>query len=82
MVPNLRHGAIMRAPRDRLSIHLPPAVAAVARGIAAERDISINDVVRMALGVLQVAEQARRDGHYVGVSQYRDRLDTVMVSPF
>lgn len=72
----------MRKPRERLSIHLPPALAAQARAIAEDRDISVNDVIRMALGVLQVAERARLDGHYVGVSQYRDRLDTVMVAPF
>jgi hypothetical protein len=71
----------MSAPRERLQVYLPPPVAARVRAIAASRDISVNDVVRMAIGVLDVAEDARLKGHHVGVTKHRERLDIVMVSP-
>lgn len=47
--------------------------------IAKERKVARNGLVLQALGFLQVAHEANKNGHFVGVSRYRDRLDTVIV---
>ena len=71
----------MPSPRYRLTVTLPPLALHRVRSIAAERDISDNDVVRMAIGLLDVAERARADGHYVGTARDRESLDTLIVAP-
>lgn len=71
----------MSATRERLSVYLPPAVAARVRAIATKRDISTNDVVRMAIGVLDTFERERDDGRFVGSTRDREALDTVIVAP-
>jgi len=71
----------MTMTHKRMSVYLPAPAASVVREIAEQRDISDNDVVRLAIGLMQVVERARLDGHYVGVARDRDRLDTVMVTP-
>lgn len=71
----------MRASPKRKTIYLAPPVEAVVRRIADQRHLSANDVIRMAIGYLDVIERARVDGFYVGTTTQRERLDTVMVPP-
>ena len=71
----------MPAPRKRVSFYLPQTVAERVSAIAEDRDISANDVVRMAIGVLDTFERARADGHYVGTARDRESLDTLIVAP-
>lgn len=47
--------------------------------IARERKVPRNCLVMQALGFLQVAHEANKAGKFVGVSEFRDRLDTVIV---
>lgn len=65
----------------RIHLRMPPESEDVAKRIAERRGISVNAVFRLALGVLQVMEDARRDGGYVGVSRDRGSLDQVIVAP-
>ncbi len=65
----------------RVSLNLPPDAEDVARRIAERRGISLNATFRLALGILQVHEDARRDGLYVGTSRDREKLDQVLLAP-
>ena len=66
---------------DKLSVYLPPAAMKRAREIADDRGIGISDAVRLALGLLDVAERARERGEYMGTTPIREHLQTVMVTP-
>ena len=49
--------------------------------IASRRQIQANDAMRVALGLLDVFEQAREKGEFVGATRDRGALTTVFVSP-
>ena len=68
-------------PDERFSIFLPLPVGTRLREIAGERGLSLSATMRMALGLLDVAERAREEGLYVGTTRDREQLDTVMVLP-
>ena len=71
----------MLTPRERLTVYLPPVAADRVRAIADDRGITVSDALRMALGLLDVAERARADGLHMGTSRDREALETVMVAP-
>jgi hypothetical protein len=71
----------MQSGSKRLSIYVPRETEAVAKAIAAQRQISVNAVFRLALGVLKVHEEARAAGQYVGTTRDREALDQVIVAP-
>jgi hypothetical protein len=59
-------------------VELPPEVIAAVDAIAAARGLSRAATVRLAVGFLQAAEQARNDGMCVGASADREALDIVI----
>lgn len=65
----------------KLSIYLPEAANEVLRGIAAKRGLTTTATMRLALGWLQVIEDAQSRGEYVGITRIRENLDTVIVTP-
>lgn len=67
--------------RERFSLALPPPIAGRIRFLAEQRDISVQDAIRLALGIFDTCERARADGHYVGISRDRAVFDTVLVLP-
>jgi hypothetical protein len=71
----------MRGSSKRKTIYLAPPVEAVVKRIADQRHMTANDVIRMAIGYLDVIERARIDGVYVGTTTQREQLDTIMVPP-
>lgn len=68
-------------PTVRVSVMLPPEAESVARSIAQRRGISLSATFRLALGVLQLHEEARREGSYVGTARDREKLDQVIIAP-
>jgi predicted transcriptional regulator len=65
----------------QLNIRVSPAIKDATDRMARDLGLSRAAVVRRALGCLEVLEQARRDGAYVGVTRERECLDTVIVVP-
>lgn len=49
--------------------------------IAKERGLARSGLVLQALGIMQTMHDAAKGGLYVGVTEHRDRLDTVLVAP-
>jgi putative ubiquitin-RnfH superfamily antitoxin RatB of RatAB toxin-antitoxin module len=74
-------GIAVSKSHQRLSVYLPLNAADRLRDIAIARGMGVNDVMRLALGLLDMTEQARLQGHYVGIASDRENLDTVMVVP-
>ncbi len=68
-------------PTIRVSVMLPPEAERVARQIAERRGISLTATFRLALGVLQLHEEARLAGSYVGTARDRGKLDQVIIAP-
>lgn len=64
-----------------LNLRVSPSVAATVETLAADLELSKVAVIRRALGLLQTFEQARRDGHYVGITPVRENLTQVLVAP-
>ncbi len=69
------------ADQYRVTVALPREGEDVVRRIAERRGISLNATFRLALGLLQIHEDAQRDGCYVGTTRDRENLDQVIVAP-
>jgi len=65
----------------KISIYLPEAANEVLRGIATKRGLTATATIRLALGWLQVIEDAQSRGEYVGTTHARENLNTVIVTP-
>lgn len=65
----------------RRTLRLPPVADAKLVEIAAKRRIHINDAMRLAIGLLHAAEDARDRGEYFGSTPIRENLETVFVTP-
>ena len=68
-------------PRERFSLALPPSGADRLRSIARDRDISVQDTIRLALGILDTFESVRAGGAYIGATRVRENLETVLMMP-
>lgn len=64
--------------RVDVSLNLEPGDIEAIDQLARERNIPRNGLVLQALGFLQVAHRAGKEGKFVGVTPYRDRLETVI----
>lgn len=49
--------------------------------IARERGLPRSGLVLQALGIMHTIHDAAKGGLYVGVTEHRERLDTVLISP-
>lgn len=49
--------------------------------LGSERGLSRQALVLQALGVLQVAHDAAKEGYYHGLTRDRENLETVLVAP-
>lgn len=65
--------------RVDIQLNIGPVELATIDRIAKERKLPRNGLVLQALGFLQVAHEANKVGKFVGVTPYRDRLETVIV---
>jgi hypothetical protein len=66
---------------NRIALYLPDTTNDRLREIAAARGWEISDTLRVAIGLLDVAERARVRGEYMGTTPIREDLRTVMVMP-
>ena len=64
-----------------LNMRVSPSVAATVKALAVDLELSKVAVVRKALGILAMVEQARREGHYVGTTRVREHLEQVIAQP-
>lgn len=67
--------------RIDVKLHVSDQTAAAIERLTAERNIPRNGLVLQALGLLQVVHDAQRAGRFVGITEFRDRLDTVLLGP-
>jgi predicted transcriptional regulator len=65
----------------RMNLRFPPEVIETMDRLARERGLSRPAIMRQALGVLQVAHDAAKEGHYVGLTRTRENLETLLVAP-
>lgn len=71
----------MKHEKQAITLYLPDGAVARVREIAKDRGIRVNDAIRLALGLLDVADRARERGDYLGVSRHRENLETVIITP-
>ena len=67
--------------RRRFVLDLPEAVADRITEIADKRGMKYNELMRLALGYLDMADRASERGDYIGTTRVREYLDQVMVTP-
>lgn len=65
----------------RMHLRLPCEAGERIKTLAAERNQTYIGLVREALGVLQTAHDAGKDGRYLGLTPHRENLETVLVLP-
>ena len=66
----------------RVNLTLPDTVGNVMERLCTEWQLTRPQLVRQALGVLQVVHDAGKSGRYVGTSLRREALDTVIALQF
>ena len=64
--------------RVDVSLNLEPGDLEAIDQLARECNTARNGLVLQALGFFQVAHRASKEGKFVGVTPYRDRLETVI----
>ena len=69
------------ADRTLLTVYVPSEAEQRARDMAAAQGISVSALLRRALGLMQVFDEATQAGHYVGTTRIREHLDQVIVAP-
>ena len=67
--------------RVDISLRVSRATADTIDRLGDERNIPRTGLVLQALGLLQVAHDAAKDGFYHGLSKDRSKLDQVLVGP-
>lgn len=63
------------------TLYLTDEAASRVREIAKDRGLRVNDTIRIALGLLDIAERARERGEYIGATRHREYLTTVLTIP-
>lgn len=70
-----------REVRFDVKLHVSPETFDAINRMASERNLPRNGLVLQALGVLQAAHEAAREGYYHGLTKDRANLDIVLISP-
>ncbi len=65
---------------DRVSVYLPLAAHEVCNRLAKERGLTKSGVMRQALGILQAAHDAAKEGYHVGIAESRENLRTILIA--
>lgn len=65
----------------RINLRLPDDAAANIKSLARERNQTYIGLVREAVGVLQAAHNAGKEGRYLGLTPIRENLEIVLVLP-
>lgn len=65
----------------RVNLSLSGDCGDVLDRLCAEKDLTRPQVVRQALGIMQVIHDEAKTGRYVGTSRDREVFDTVIVTP-
>jgi len=67
--------------KHRISVQVSDKARIRLKEMAENRGMQTNDLVRLALGLLDEADRAREDGYYVGIARNRSDLAAVFVMP-
>lgn len=67
--------------RYDIKLRVSRATADTIDRLALERKLPRNALVLQALGVLQLAHDAAKEGYYHGLTKDRAKLDTVLIAP-
>lgn len=67
--------------RVDIQLHVSQATLTTIDRIARERSLPRTGLVLQALGILHIMHDAAKDGLFVGTSDERSRLNTVLVAP-
>lgn len=65
--------------RINVNLMVNPTTAETIRRLGTARNVPNTTLFLQALGILQTVHDATKEGKYVGISPFRDRLETVLL---